>query len=152
MTLRFVKVLSANDVGATGAHMAGIAIPKGDQGLINFLPELDSSIKNPSVLIEADTDSGEVISLRYVYYNNKIHDHAGTRNEYRFTHLTGFLRQANACEGDTFEISRPDPAGRYRIRVIPKAKALENPTENKPPVNDKGTVRIRLTSAWSQLN
>lgn len=152
MTLRFVKVLSANDVGATGAHMAGIAIPKGDQGLINFLPELDPSIKNPSVLIEADTDLGDVITLRYVYYNNKIHDPAGTRDEYRITHLTGFLRQSNASEGDTFEISRPDPAGRYRIRVIPKAKTLENPPENNPPITDKKTVRIRLSSAWSQVH
>ena len=55
---RFVKVLSANDVGATGAHMAGIAIPKGNHSLIRFLPELDPSIKNPSALIEAETDSG----------------------------------------------------------------------------------------------
>ncbi len=152
MTLRFVKVLSANDVGATGAHMAGIAIPKGNHGLINFLPELDSSIKNPSVRIEADTDSGEVITLRYVYYNNKIHDPAGTRDEYRITHLTGFLRLANASEGDTFEISRPSPTGRYRIRVIPKTGAVENPPEKKSPDADNGPVRIRLSSAWRQVH
>lgn len=152
MTIRFVKILSANDVGATGAHMAGIAIPKGNHGLIGFLPKLDPSKPNPSEEIDCETDSGEVLRLRYVYYNNKMHVPKGTRNEYRITHLTGFLREANAKEGDTFEISRPSPAGRYRIRVISKARALEKSPDKKSPDTDNGPVRIRLSSAWRQVH
>jgi hypothetical protein len=145
MTIRFVKILSANDVGATGAHMAGIAIPKGNHGLIGFLPKLDPSKLNPSEEIDCETDSGEVLRLRYVYYNNKMHVPKGTRNEYRITHLTAFLRNCGAKEGDSFEISRASPKGLYRIRVIPKGQASQQ-------VVDDGPVRIRLSGAWRRIH
>src|SRR5215469_7482404 len=42
------KTLSANDVGSTGAHQAGILIPK-DPKILAFFPTLDASTKNPRI-------------------------------------------------------------------------------------------------------
>ena len=117
-TKTFIKILSANDVGATGSHMAGIAIPKGDGELLSFLPKLDSSNLNPSAWIDCEIQDGLTLKLRYIYYNNRMHSPTGTRNEYRITHLTKFLRDSNAKEGDYFEISKQDGANHYQIRVI----------------------------------
>lgn len=142
---RFAKILSANDVGATGAHMGGIAIPKGIRGLIDFLPRLDPDKLNPSADLQCETDSGAFLRLRYIYYNNRMHTPTGTRNEYRITHLTRFLKESDAKEGDTFEISKPCPDGHYRIRVIPKTRVLLEPP-------DDGPVRIRLSSVWSRFH
>jgi len=81
----FQKALSANDVGATGAHQAGILIPKTNRELLAFLPSLDATTKNPSAWIDCIDEGGTVRRFRYVYYNNALHDLGGTRNEYRIT-------------------------------------------------------------------
>ena len=92
----FLKTLSANDVGTTGGHMGGILVPKEDGELLAFLPRLDSSEMNPSAWIDCQTPDGNTLRLRFVYYNNRMHASNGTRNEYRITYLTKFLRDANA--------------------------------------------------------
>ena len=81
----FSKVLSANDVGATGGHMGGLLIPKGERELLAILPPLDPTIKNPDAWLECVDDAGQALRLRFVYYNNKLHDERGTRNEFRLT-------------------------------------------------------------------
>lgn len=43
------KTLSANDVGATGAHQAGILIPKNPK-ILAFFPSLDKSVKESEEL------------------------------------------------------------------------------------------------------
>lgn len=146
MTTRtFIKTLSANDVGATGAHMAGILVPKGDGELLAFLPPLDADELNPSAWIECETPDGTVLRLRFVYYNNRLHVPTGTRNEYRITHLTKFLRDSGAREGDVFEISREDGQDLYRIRVVRTSHA-------EPEMEDEGPVRIRLTTGWRRVH
>jgi len=40
------KVLSANDVGVTGGHQAGILIPK-NPDILSFFPTLGNKDKNP---------------------------------------------------------------------------------------------------------
>ncbi|MBM0142490.1 EcoRII N-terminal effector-binding domain-containing protein [Pseudomonas cannabina] len=40
MSKSFIKVLSPNDVGATGAHQGGILIPKSEADLLSILPRL----------------------------------------------------------------------------------------------------------------
>lgn len=146
MEKTFAKTLSANDVGATGSHMAGILVPKGDGELLAFLPKLDPGLLNPSAWIDCVTPEGDTLRLRFVYYNNKIHAPNGTRNEYRITWLTKFLRASGAAPGDTFQISRKDDNSHYRIEVLP-ARA-------EPPVQEEeGPVRIRLTSsAWRRVH
>ncbi len=145
ITKTFIKTLSANDLGTTGSHMGGIHVPKGDGELLAFLPSLDAGQLNPSTWINCETQDGQILKLRFIYYNNKYHTPQGTRNEYRITWLTKFLRSANAKEGDGFEISRTEEQDRYRIRVIPiEREALaENGTE---------PVRIRLTTEWRRVN
>lgn len=143
---KFVKTLSANDVGTTGGHMGGILVPKVDGELLAFLPPLDVSTLNPSARIECQTPDGGRLRLRFVYYNNRLHVQGGTRNEYRITYLTKFLRHEGAREGDLFEISRAEDDLVYRIRIIRHGAAKEKPEE------DDGPIRIRLTTGWRRVH
>lgn len=112
----FQKTLSANDVGATHAHQAGIHIPKTETALLEFLPPLDPKMRNPDAWIDCIDEDRAVHRFRYVYYNNKLHDENGTRNEYRITHMTGYLRQAGAKEGDILEISKEAQRPEYHLQ------------------------------------
>lgn len=125
MTLQaFRKTLSANDTGQTKSHQAGMLIPKGDQEFRDFLGTLNPSIKNPRRTIFCLDESGEKLELQYIYYNNKLHDERGTRNEYRLTCLTGYLRRNGARAGDEIEISKDDEEPFYRITFVQQAQAL----------------------------
>ncbi|MEO9960429.1 MAG: EcoRII N-terminal effector-binding domain-containing protein, partial [Nisaea sp.] len=129
----FAKVLSANDTGATGGHQAGILVPKGNPALLAFFPPLNVSVQNPDAWIEAEDDNGRVWKLRYIYYNNKLHAENGTRNEYRLTHLTKYLREVGARVGDSLVFTATASPGRYRIAVAQaepaaSAAALTQPT------------------------
>ncbi|BBU33380.1 hypothetical protein BTHE68_71140 (plasmid) [Burkholderia sp. THE68] len=177
MTIRtFCKTLSANDVGATGAHQAGILIPKSEKELLDFLPQLDSAVKNPDAWIECVDEAGVHHRFRFVYYNNRLHDATGTRNEYRITYMTKYFKAAGASEGDTFEISRSDRKAPYKIRVVSRAQVVPDrktsvaanrgvATEAASAVmqasegleklvqnpNGQG-FRIKLTSAWRRVH
>jgi hypothetical protein len=141
-----MKTLSANDAGSTGGHMGGILVPKGDGELLAFLPPLDASTLNPSAWIDCEAPDGSPLRLRFVYYNNRLHRPAGTRNEYRITHLTKFLRAEGAKEGDLFEIAKEDGSSVYRIRVISSGGV-------EPPAgDDDGPIRIKLTTGWRRVH
>ncbi len=135
--ITYEKILSANDTSETKAHMAGILIPKSDRGLMALFPKLDVRQYNPSVYIEI-TGGGKLHKLRFVYYNNRLHG-KGTRNEYRLTHLTSFLRQSNARQGDAFQLSK-DASGRYQMEVIKKPSFFSNTMSG--PIKLKGWSRI----------
>lgn len=141
---KFIKALSANDVGATGGHMGGILVPKGDGELLAFLPHLDGSTLNPSAWLDCKTPDGSPLRLRFVYYNNRLHTSGGTRNEYRITYLTKFLRDAGANEGDLFQIAKEEGASIYRICVI-------NAVSEEPQADDEPT-RIKLTTGWRRVH
>ncbi|QDG87523.1 EcoRII N-terminal effector-binding domain-containing protein [Pseudarthrobacter sp. NIBRBAC000502770] len=99
------KLLSANDLGLTGAHQAGITIPK-DPEILAFFPPLDVTAYNPDFWMTVATpETGQHWSLRFVYYNNKTHGQ-GTRNEYRLTHTTQMLRALSASAGDELAFRR----------------------------------------------
>lgn len=114
----FRKNLSSNDVGSTGGHQGGVLIPKSEADLLSFLPPLMSDVKNPDAWITCIDEDGEVHRFRFVYYNNKLHDENGTRNEYRITHMTAWFRGRGARTGDAFEISRDQGQSGYRIRIV----------------------------------
>ena len=118
--LTFSKVLTANDVGETSAHQAGIHIPKSMPELLSFLPELGEKALNPSVWVMCRDEYDEVWKFRYVYYNNKLHSPSGTRNEYRLTHMTKFLKRNSSLAGDSFVMTKNENNDEYRIRVIPQ--------------------------------
>ena len=142
MIPKFRKRLSANDVGTTGGHQGGILIPRGEKELLAILPTLNPNVKNPDAWLECTDGAGNSLRFRFVYYNNKLHDDGGTRNEYRITHMTGWFRDLGAKEGDEFEISNAPRANVYSIRIKSKG------------ITDSGTeqgMRIRLTG-WRRIH
>lgn len=112
----FVKVLSANDVGATGSHQAGMHIPLRELEVISFFPSLDSESYNPDCFIVCVDDDGDEYQFRYVYYNSKLHVPEGTRNERRITCVRPFFRKFNASEGDSVRFEAL-ANGRYHISL-----------------------------------
>ncbi|MCE6957978.1 restriction endonuclease [Cereibacter sphaeroides] len=140
----FRKTLSANDVGSTGGHQAGVLIPKGEKELLAILPPLDPSIKNPSAWLTCVGEDGVPHKFRFVYYNNRLHDENGTRNEYRITYMTAWFRDAGAKAGDVFEIGIAPGQSHYGIRVI-------RPETEAQPTTNEGPVRIKLRG-WSRVH
>lgn len=140
----FSKVLSANDVGATGGHQGGILVPKSETELLEFLPYLDPSIKNPDAWIECVDENREVRRFRFVYYNNRLHDAGGTRNEYRITYMTQYLRSVHAREGDTLEISKGPKDLRYAIQIVRHQGGMTLARE--------GVLRIKISSGWRRVH
>ena len=96
------KKLTRNDLGLTGSHQSGIAVPKKivDMG---YFPELDSKKKNPDCWIEIQTDH-RAYYWRYIHYNNKLTTPGGTRDEFRLTHTKEFLMDYKASEKDILVI------------------------------------------------
>lgn len=104
------KVLSANDTGETGGHQAGILVPR-EERLLSFFPRLDPTQYNPRCHLKFVDDSGTFWEFAYIYYNNAFFD--GTRNEYRLTRMTKYIRQANLVAGDEIILVRDED--RYRV-------------------------------------
>lgn len=103
MERRIAKILSANDTGETGGHQAGILVPK-EPNLLSFFPELDPKQYNPRVHLRFLDDEGTFWEFAFIYYNNALFD--GTRNEYRLTRMTKYIRQAGLIAGDELTLSR----------------------------------------------
>lgn len=143
----FSKTLSANDVGTTGGHQGGILIPKSEAELLAFLPALDPCVKNPDAWIECEDETGTTRKFRFVYYNNRLHDEGGTRNEYRITYMTKYFREINAQEGESLEISRSDASNIYSIRIV---RTIASPAPQDEEENEG--VRIKLNSAWRRVH
>ena len=109
------KPLSRNDLGLTGAHQAGMVIPK---GFAHFFPKLNRNMKNPRRKIKIICGDNEWI-LNFIYYNNKFF--GGTRNEYRLTGMTRFFREMGLEENDRIEfnlisLNTLDPS-EYRVTI-----------------------------------
>ncbi len=105
----FRKVLSLNDTGETGSHMAGILIPKSE---LAFFPTLEVETKNPRTVLSMTDREGKNWKLSYIYYNSGLFD--GTRNEYRLTGLTKFIK-ANGLVGGDIVIIKPLTEGTYQL-------------------------------------
>jgi len=60
-------------------------------------------------------DGGAPWELAFIYYNNGLT--GGTRNEYRLTRLTRFIREAGLEPGDEMILSRTDD-DRWRISYV----------------------------------
>ncbi len=114
------KVLSANDIGATGCHQAGILIPK-DPRLLGFFPALDPTAYNPRCHLLFTDETRQKWEFAFIYYNNALF--SGTRNEYRLTRMTKYLRDASLEVGDEVMLSVDDAdlySVRYRRRNQPE--------------------------------
>lgn len=130
MIKAFAKVLSANDVGSTGGHQAGLLVPRRPQ-ILSFFPKLDATIHNPRAHIPFHDDSDEVWEFAYIYYNNRLF--GGTRNEYRLTRMTKYIRQASLKEGDEIVLHRP-AADTYRISYRRRKEKRTVPTKILPAI------------------
>src|SRR5690349_3215959 len=95
--LAIIKELSANDTGDTGGHQAGILVPK-EPRILSFFPQLDGTTKNPRHHLIFHDDDGGRWEFAFIYYNNRYFD--GTRNEYRLTRMTPYLRGNGLKPGD----------------------------------------------------
>lgn len=144
MNKTFRKTLSANDIGANGAHQGGILIPKSEKELLLMLPGLDSKLKNPDAWIICIDDNGGRFRFRFVYYNNRLHDENGTRNEYRLTHMTSYIKKSGARVGDFFEISKSPTLDTFKIRIV---------QNSEPPVEEPTTLHNRIKlRGWRQVH
>lgn len=106
------KVLSANDSGETGAHQAGILIPK-DPDILSFFPDLGLDEKNPRVHLRFIDESGGKWTFAFIYYNNRFF--GGTRNEYRLTRMTPYIKENRLRAGDEI-VLYIDAIGTRRIK------------------------------------
>jgi hypothetical protein len=130
------KVLSANDTGETGGHQAGLLIPK-DVLTLEFFPRLDPSVKNPRCVIDLRDGAGEEWTFNFIYYNNKLF--GGTRNEYRLTGMTEFVRRYALKAGDSVIFRRT--AGRlYEIDYRRKDQPVRQAAD--------GSKVLRLSGNW----
>lgn len=105
------KILSKNDVGETGSHMAGILIPK-QPTILEFFPPLELNALNPRVEVVFIDSSGETWTFNFLHYNNRFY--GGTRNEYRLTGMTKYIKSYSLTEGDEI-IFKKRSGGTYSI-------------------------------------
>lgn len=111
---QITKTLSANDVGETGGHQAGILVPK-EREILSFFPALNLHEKNPRITLTfREPDGITRWDFNFIYYNNRFF--GGTRNEYRLTCMTKYFRARNATVGDLVVMSK-DADGRLRVEL-----------------------------------
>ena len=135
------KVLSANDVGETGAHQAGLLIPKRPD-VLRFFPVLDSRTKNPRVHLLFQDDSGTRWVFAFIYYNNRFF--GGTRNECRLTRMTRYMREARLVSGDTVILCRA-VTGSFSV-------SYRRQCDQRNATNSPGRSVLRLGNQWTVIN
>ena len=86
--MKIAKILSLNDTGETDSHQAGFHIPR---TIVDFFPKLNTSEKNPRVIIPIKDHKNNLWSFNFIYYNNKYF--GGTRNEFRLTGTNKYFKQ-----------------------------------------------------------
>lgn len=129
------KTLSLNDTGETGGHQAGILIPK-QKEILSFFPELRKDEKNPRKSILFTDLLSLKWSFSFIYYNNKFF--GGTRNEFRLTGMTKFIKENNLKAGDEITLNRSEE-GDYFVQFTKRT-----PTNDE---NDDGGF-LKLGNSW----
>jgi hypothetical protein len=128
------KILSANDVGDTGSHQAGMHVPRRNE-ILSFFPSLDANIKNPRVRLTFVDETGRSWQFSFIHYNNRWF--GGTRNEFRLTHMTEFITRNRLAVGDAV-ILRRNAKGELFIGVA-RGRQATNLGRRNP---------LRLGSRW----
>lgn len=141
----YAKLLTKNDTGETGGHQAGIAIPKTDQQLLSFFPQLIATAFNPDAQLFCKDPDGEVWEMRYIYYNGKTFSPPrSTRNEYRITHMTKFFAKWDAKAGDRVVFEATGNPFKFNIRIEKAATQIQDKaaTSAKKPVVLRGWTKV----------
>ena len=134
------KILSANDSGETGGHQAGLLIPRQER-ILSFFPVLDASRLNPRAHLQFKDETGRFWEFSFIYYNNRFF--GGTRNEYRLTRMTRYIREAGLATGDEVRM-HCDGGGNYSI-------SYRRSNEQPVSVNVAGETVIRLGAGWKVI-
>lgn len=149
------KILSGNDTGDTGSHQAGMHIPR-DEKVLSFFPILDKKIKNPRAIIPVVDDGEKIWNFNYIYYNGVFF--GGTRNEYRLTGMTSYIRVNNLRPGDSIILERIDDLIRIRYeRQAEKNKVtdviIKDLSIKEEPVvySEKPKTTLVLGSSWKVI-
>lgn len=129
------KILSRNDSGETGTHQAGWLVPK-ERRILDFFPNLDASVYNPRCIVDAIDEGGVEWSFNFIYYNSRLF--GGTRNEYRLTGVTEFLRRYRLKAGDTVIFSKSELR---RVTISIRRHEV-------PRVEVNGRKVLRLSGNW----
>jgi len=134
------KVLSANDLGLTGSHQAGILIPKQSR-ILSFFPHLSDLDENPSREVSVlHAETGTRWILRFVYYNSKPRE-VGTRNEYRLTRMMALLGAMDARVGDALVFKRSS-IGEVNV-------SIDRHTESSSEISSRKVV---LRGGWTLID
>lgn len=104
-TSAITKIMSRNDTGETGGHQAGILIPKRNE-ILSFFPELGKNEKNPRCQLTFTDIFKDKWTFSFIYYNNSFF--GGTRNEYRLTGMTNFIKMHGIMAGDEVILKRDE--------------------------------------------
>lgn len=131
------KTLSANDTGETGAHQAGILVPK-EKKILDFFPTLNAAEKNPRVHLVFTDDNGKKWDFAFIYYNNKFF--GGTRNEFRLTRMTPFIRAHNLCQKDELIFQKTSDG----IRSVTYKRGKD------AGLDERGV--LKLSGGWKVIN
>jgi hypothetical protein len=116
------KILSGTDTGESNTHQAGWLVPK-NQKILSFFPPLNATLYNPRSVVDVVDEFGHEWTFHFIYYNNRLHG-KGTRNEYRLTRVTEFVRQHGLKKGDIVILE--DVGHRhFNIRVRRKGAELQ---------------------------
>ena len=140
MSISVEKKLSLNDLGLTGSHQAGMLIPKKKE-ILGFFPYLSPETQNPRCVLHFEDSAGTEWKFNYIYYNNGLF--GGTRNEYRLTGMTAFLRTAKLHVDDTVIFTRCDD-GEYTIDYRRKNELIMS--------EKSGIVRLKLSDSWTVID
>jgi len=124
------KILSLNDTGETESHQAGIHVPKRKE-ILQFFPLLNGKVKNPRAEMYFTDEDGQKWKFNFIYYNNKYF--GGTRDEYRLTGMTSFIKSKNLKARDCIIFSEENR--KYFVRTE-RANKINT---NKP---------LKLSSTW----
>jgi len=134
--MAIAKELSVNDTGETGTHQDGILVPK-KPWILSFFPRLDGTQKNPRHHLIFIDDDGRRWEFAFIYYNNRAF--GGTRNEYRLTRTTPYIRGAGLRRGDQL-ILRRDESG-TRLVTFKRAQPLQWTTRGA----------LKLSGEWREI-
>ena len=138
------RVLTPNDTGETGGHQAGILVPKAGD-VLKFFPDLGNATKNPRTQLIFEDEDGTEWEWTFIYYNNKFFDEHGTRNEYRLTGMTKYIRSHALKSGDTIILTHEKP-GLDTVKCIHAESAqLTEYTDDQGRKKEKLVVKLDWT-------
>jgi hypothetical protein len=109
------KTLTANDLGRTGSHQAGLHVPK---AMVDYMPSLNETRQNPDTWLTVSFEKF-IWRWRYIHYNNALFG-TGTRDEYRLTHTREFLQSTPLLVGQQIELRRTGDASLIVRPVNPR--------------------------------